>query len=506
MVKKTFIKNAFLLTVTSLILRFIGVFFRVWLSRTIGAEGMGLYQLIISVYVLASAFAAGGLTTAVTRQVTDRLCKNDAKGAKRALLTSVILTLFVAGVSTAIICGFSNKIAVFLIKDARAESALKTLCIGLFFMGVSSCFKGYFFGRRKAMSPSLALILEQLVRITLIFIFVPNAAKISLSHACSMVLFCDGISEGASCLYLYISYLCDKRHLKGGGKALGFREILKENLHISLPITAGKYLSSFLRTVENLLVPQHLAKYTSSYTKSLEQFGMIKGMALPILFFPASLLNSITTLLIPEVSEAKALGKTATVQKAVIKSFKITLYSAYIIAAFFLMNAQKIGVIIYKSQEVGFLIRALSPLVPIMYLDSMADGLLKGLDRQNSTLLHSFVDSILRIALILLFVQFFGMTAFLAIMYFSNLLTCFLNVRKLLSDTGVRFDLSCIVIKPLIFTVISAVLPYILLSFLPTVSGVLYLIIFSALAGLIYLILLFAAKLVTKGQFLSIYK
>ena len=101
--KTTFIKNALFLTVTSLILRFVGVVLRIWLSGILGAEGMGLYQLIISVYVLFSAFAAGGLTTAVTRQVADRLSFNDKKGAKRAMGVSVALTLFVALLSVVII-------------------------------------------------------------------------------------------------------------------------------------------------------------------------------------------------------------------------------------------------------------------------------------------------------------------------------------------------------------------------------------------------------------------
>ena len=498
--KKLFIKNALLLTVTGLILRFIGVFFRVWLSHTIGAEGMGLYQLIISVYVLASAFAAGGLTTAVTRQVADRLSFNDTIGAKRALYLSIILTLVVATITTLVICGFSNEIATFLIKDIRAKEALKTLCIGLFFMGVASCFKGYFLARRRAVSPSVALLLEQAARIALIFIFVPKAATISLSAAAATILLCDGLSEGVSCLYLTLSFWVDKRRLKGGGKAVKFKYLLKENLAISVPITAGKYLSTLLRTIENLLVPQNLAKYALSYKNALEQFGMIKGMALPILFFPATLLNSITTLLIPEVSEAKAKSNNLTVQKTVIKSFKITLFSAYILGGIFLANAQKLGIIIYKSESVGFLLKALSPLVPIMYLDSMADGLLKGLNEQNRTLWHSFVDSVFRIALILVFVPRFGMLAFLCIMYFSNILTCLLNVRRLLAVTRVKFDLLRLVFLPLLFTALSVIFSFMILSAFNFLPSIVYVVIFAFISMFFYLLLLFAAKLVKIEQ------
>jgi len=504
--KKTFIKNAVFLTVTSLILRFVGVFFRVWLSRTLGAEGMGLYQLVISVYVLASAFASGGLTTAVTRQVSDRLSFNDGKGAKRAVLVSVILTLIVALFSIILIYGFSNQIAKFFIKDIRAVAALKTLCLGLPFMGVASCFKGYFLARRKASSPSFALILEQTVRMILVFIFVSDAAKISLSYACATVLFCDGLSEGASCIYLYFGYLKDKKNIVRKGKQIKFKTLIKENLRISVPITAGKYLSSFLRTVENLLMPQNLAKYTSSYKTSLEQFGMIKGMALPILFFPASLLSSITTLLIPEVSEAKAKGNNIAIKKAVIKSFKITLYSAYILGGIFLTCANSLGVLIYKSEEVGFLIKAIAPLVPVMYLDSMADGLLKGIDRQNNTLFHSFIDSVLRIILILVVVPKFGLLGFLCIMYISNFLTCFLNVGRLLKDVKVKFLFQDMFIKPLFFAAVSLFISHLILLPFSYISNIFYLVVFSLLSGGFYGIMLYFGKLITKKQFLDLYK
>lgn len=504
--KRRFLKNAFLLTVTSLFLRAVGVFFRVWLSRVIGAEGMGLYQLVISVYVLASAFAAGGLTTAVTRQVADRLCIGDAKGAKRAVTVSVILTLFIATFTTLIIWLFAEEIALFALKDIRAKAALKTLCLGLPFMGVASCFKGYFLARRRAEGPSVALVLEQIVRIGLIFIFLGNNKGFSISYACAVVLFCDGVSEGASCLYLFINFLIDKKRLKGGAKPIKFTSLLKENLHISVPITAGKYLSTFLRTLENLLVPQNLAKYTASYKQSLEQFGMIKGMALPILFFPASLLGSITTLLIPEVSQAKLVGNKKTVKKAVIKSFKITLYSSFLLGGIFFFNAKELGVLIYKSAEVGYLIKALAPLVPIMYLDSMADGILKGLDHQKATLMHSFIDSVLRIIAIVIFVRFFGMLAFLAIMYFSNALTCFLNLKKLLKETEVVLDIKTVILLPLLFAVISLVFSWFLLSLVSGLSSVLYLVVFTCISSLIYFWLLFCARLVTKRHILEFFR
>lgn len=504
--KRTFIKNAFFLTATSLILRFVGVFFRVWLSGKIGAEGMGLYQMIFSVYVFASAFAASGLMTAVTRQVADRLSLGDKKGAVRSLRVSVMLTLFVAIVSMLAIFIFAEQIAVSFIKDVRSVPALKVLCFSLPCMGISSCFKGYFLARRRAGTQSVAMLLEQFVRIMLVFWLVGMTAHLGIGAAAAAVLAADVASEAVSMLFLLIGYLVDKRKVKGEGQKLSYIKILKQNLHISVPITAGKYLGTFLRTVENLLVPQSLSKYTTSYKHSLEQFGMIKGMALPILFFPASLLNSMTTLLIPEMSEAQAKNDRRTITVAVQKSFQITLVAAFIIGGVFFFMAERLGVLIYGSREVGFLIKALAPLVPVMYVDSMSDGILKGLDKQNATLLHSVLDSVLRIGFIYFFVPKKGMTAFLIIMFFSNILTCSLNAGRLLKTTGVKFNINNWFLKPFLCMLFSSAVSMLVTGFLKQFGNIMYVGSYCAVAIVLYIVAVIVTGAMSKNDIKSLYR
>ena len=172
MKKVLFIKNAMVLTATALILRMAGIFFRVWMAGAIGAEGMGLYQVIFSVYVLASTFATSGICTAVTRIVTERLAVGDPIGAKRTLRISIWISLIIAAITSAVIISFARPISIYLINDARAETSLKILCLGLPFMGICSCIRGYFLARRSTLPPSICQILEQIVRMTVIVLLV----------------------------------------------------------------------------------------------------------------------------------------------------------------------------------------------------------------------------------------------------------------------------------------------------------------------------------------------
>lgn len=457
LLKKTiFIKNALILTVSSLALRFLGIIFKVWLAKIIGAEGIGLYQLIFSVYVLAATFASSGISTAVTRltaEETEPLCK---KSAVKILLCAGELTLAVSAVTVVLLFFGADFIAARIIKDVRAAAALKILPLSLPFMGLSSCIRGYFIARRKITPNALSQLLEQAARIIITLLLVKKYASHGIGACCTAVIFGDCAAEIISFSVLLLVCRIDTARLKVGMVSGKRRGTLKRILHIAVPITSGRYLNSLLRTAENLLVPKNIAKYPFGGSGALSQFGMIKGMALPILFFPSTLLNAVSTLLIPEISEAEARSRHGLVRTAAENIIKLTSITAFIFAAIFFAGGEKIGLLIYNSREVGELLKLLSPIVPLMYLDSISDGILKGLDQQGFTFRTAVSDSVIRIILILLILPIFGLRGFIAVMYFSNAFTCLLNVGRLIKITGARPRFFKELIIPAVFAAAAA--------------------------------------------------
>ena len=440
--KKTiFIKNAVILTVSSLILRFAGIIFKVYVTRIIGSEGVGLYQLIFSFYMLAATFATSGISTAVTRLITEEIALGNKKGILRIFRRSVELTLCAALISTATVFFGAEIIAAKIIGDIRTVFSLKILAFSLPFMGISSCIRGYFIACRKVSPNALTQIFEQIVRITAVLIFVGFFSSKDIGTLCSAIILGDTVAEILSCTVLYLSFSTSKKHLNTlKGRANPPFSVTRELTRIALPITSGKYLNTGLRTAENVLVPKNLSRYPHSSANALSQFGMIKGMALPILLFPSTLLNSISTLLIPEISEAVAKKMYSTVKRLTAKVLSLTALLSLFCGLIFLLFGEKIGMLIYNSADVGYLITALSPIVPFMYLDSVSDGILKGLDEQSFTFRTAISDSTIRIILILCLLPISGMKGFIGIMYFSNFLTCFLNVRRLCKVSEVKFS------------------------------------------------------------------
>ena len=456
MKKVLFIKNTLILTATALILRLAGIFFRVWMASAIGAEGMGLYQVIISVYVLASTFATSGICTAVTRITTERLSLGDKTGARRTLQLSITASLIIAAITSLIIILFARPISLYLINDMRAEPSIKILCISLPFIGVCSCLRGYFFAKRSSIPPSVCQILEQAVRMVVIVLLVKKYSELGMSATAAAVVFGDCVAEGFGTISLYLLYKIDFSKLKAkGSNTITVKKAFKELFRIATPISAGRYLHTTLRTAENLLTPTCLSKYSGSKSTALSEFGMIKGMALPLLLFPASLLSSVSTLLVPEMSEAVANKNNRSIRAAVEKVFYITAVTSFLIGGIFFTTAKQVGIAVYKSDSVGYLIKALSPLIPFMYIDLIGDGILKGLDQQGILFRNNVLDSTIRIFLVVIFVSKFGMQGFLGVMFFSNVFTGVLSVVRIVKVSKIDFNGKVYFLKPL-FSAITA--------------------------------------------------
>ena len=462
MKKRAFVKNAAILTATSLILRTIGIFFRIYISNKIGAEGMGLYQLIISIYVLASTFASAGLTTAVTRLVADEMVGGTLRSVRRVLRIGIALSLLLGVLSALIIFGGADLIASEWLRDLRAAPALRVLSFSLPFMGVSSCIKGYFIARRKVGSSSRAQILEQLVRIGVIALLIDRFAASGIASACFAVLLGDTIAEASSCLYLIVGCLLDRRKISvQNAKPLSQPHgLLYRILAIAAPITGGRYVNSGLRTIENVMVPETLAAYTLSKETALAGFGKLKGMALPLILFPSSFLTSFSTLLIPEISESNALRHNRQVAHTVERTLHITLLLSILLGGAFLLLGAPLGRLVYHDEEVGYMLAVLAPIAPIMYLESVVDGILKGLGQQVHSLVFSVLDSLLRIVLIVIVVPHYGMNGFLGVMVVSNLFTGFLNVRRLFRVTDARMQWGRWIARPLLAVVTAGSIAY----------------------------------------------
>ena len=449
---KLFVKNALILTGTSFLLRGIGIFFRIYMAARIGAEGMGLYQLVFSLYVLAAA-AGSGLPAAVMSRLASM---PDDRGRVKPLLFASVLAALALFASGAVFFCSADRLAVSLLSDSRTALAIKILCFSLPFMGVSACIRGYFIAEKNTAIPSAAQLFEQVVRIALIAFLLTRFAGQGIEAALAAVLLGDSVAEAASFLFYLVALFANLRKKRGAVAKTPLAG--KGMLAASLPITGSRYLSTFLRSAENLIIPTCLAAYSASSQAGVAQFGMLKGMALPLLFFPASFLGALSTLLLPEVSSTYAAGNLRKVRLYAGGAVGITLLASIPIMGVFWIFGQPLSNLVYQTEGVGTIVVTLAPIIPFMYLESVCDGILKGLTQQAHSLLYNVIDSVIRIAAIFLLVPHLGMPSFLGIMIFSNMLTSTLNIRRLLHVSKFRLPIGQFILVPLCVTALACLL------------------------------------------------
>lgn len=425
--KKRFFQNAILLIVATFLLRLIWTAFRVVVSNRVGAECMGLYQLTFAVYNISVTFAASGINFASTRLVTQAISVR--KGSAKAVMLRCILYSLLFGITAfALIFYLAKPIGIYLLCDERTVLSLKAFAVSLPFISISSAVSGYFYAVRNVGVTLVSRALEQAVQIVAFFVLMMFVPTGNLELACFAIVASAAVSEVISSLFLTVFFVIKSKN----EKITKQKRIFKKICSIALPSAAGAYLKSGLQTVENILIPVGFRKYGASASSALAGYGTLCSMVMPVLFFPSFVLSSFSMLLIPEFTEAQTLSRNREIQKTALLAIKLTLMFALFVSANFICFGQSIGELLYKSQQAGGLIEMMAPLIPFMYLDSIADGMLKGLGEYNRVLAYSSIDTVVSIAMIVFIVPKFGLYGYIAVVYVSTMLNAFLSIRRLL--------------------------------------------------------------------------
>lgn len=440
---RKFFQNAALLTGTGLVLRAAGLLMRVLLANVLGEEGMGLYSLTFTVYNLFITLAQSGIAIAVTRLVAQYLALREQDRAKGALRACLFWAAVLGGAGCGLLFLGSDFLAARWIGNPDCALALRMLAFSLPFMTISACFSGYFLSLRRAAPGCISQLLEQAVRLAIVAAAVSLFRERGFAVLLGAIVLANTVSEGASCLYLAI--LCLHRPPEGKAAPLPKGSIRR----IALPVAASRYLSTALHTTENMLIPLAIARYTGDYSLGLAQFGALKGMAIPLLFFPASFLNALSSLLVPEVTDTSARADWKATRAIVRRALDITVALSVMIGGVFLIYGDFLGNTLFHSPTAAMMLKVLAPITPFMYMDTIADGLLKGLDRQGKTLRNNTIDSTLRILLIAVAVPNFGIKGFLGVMVFSNILVASLNMATLLRTCRLAMQWKDWILRPL---------------------------------------------------------
>lgn len=438
--RQSYLKNAALMTGADVLLRLAGMGLRIWLANALGGEGMGLYQLVLAVYSLFVTLATAGVSVAATRLMAEELARSPAEA--RGMLHRLLL----AGVGLGMLAlaaqfGLAGLAAKWWLGDVRAAGALRVSSLGLPWMAVSSVLRGFFIARRQVEPNVLSQLAEQTVRIGIVYFALERADVLGwdVGGRCTAVLGATAVSEAVSTGLMALFYRKEARRCFGARPVCRPQEPGKRLWDILWPVEGGRCLASALHTAENMLVPACLAVYlqfSGGRAEAVAQYGSLKGMALPLLTFPFGLLGSLSVLLMPEITQAHLRGQSGRLAALIDRMLRLTGYFSALAGAAFWVWGQPLAEALYGSAEAGSYLVILGPAMPLMYLESMVDGAMKGVGEQKAAFRYSVWDAVLRLAGVAVLLPRYGMRGFLAVMLLSTLYTCAANTGRLLFSSG----------------------------------------------------------------------
>lgn len=427
--KRQFFKSGAMLAAVALTMRGVSLLFNSHITEKVGAEGMGLLALTMSVYAFAVTFATSGVSLAVTRLVAAALGRGEGERAKRILRAAVFYALAFGGTAAFALYLGSDVLALHALGDIRTRSSLRLLSVSLVPIALSAVYSGYFVATRRVGHNAATQVFEQTVRILLTLFGLSLCKTGEVEAACLALVGGSSIAEFFSFFLLYFQAWIDRRrHPLAGGSTGGEGKAV---VGFALPCAASAYARSGLLTLEHLLIPIALSWSGLGRGEALASYASLHSMALPILLFPTAVLSSFSGLLVPECAELEGRGEKARLshiaRRALFGAFGFAVLSALLL----FLGADSLGQLLYGNTEVGRYIRMLSPLVPIMYLDSVVDAHLKGLGLQVYSMGINIADAALSVVAVLILLPFLGADGYAVVIYITELMNFILSYARL---------------------------------------------------------------------------
>ena len=372
-VLKVFILNTIILLLSSVILQIINMFFSIYISNTIGEEAVGVFTLVMSVYMFGITLASAGINISATRVVSEELASNNELGAKKAAQRCVLFSLLFGLSASVIFFVSADFITIHCLHNKISKNVIYLICIALPFISMSSAVNGYFTAVRRVYKNALAKFFEEFVKILFTAILLKSLMPDDINYACYALILADVISEITSFAQLYFLYIRDKKGSLSESRYRDLDSYNKRILRITIPVALTSYLRSGLSTIKQLIIPSSLQKSGMNSSNSLIAYGIVNGMAMPVIMFPVILITSFSGLLIPEFSRFHTQGKNKKIRSLSILILSCTLIFSVLVAIAIFMLSDEISTIIYHKSEIAKYIRILSPLIVIMYLDIVID-------------------------------------------------------------------------------------------------------------------------------------
>jgi len=440
--------SALLLTGVNLMLRFVSTSFQVFLSGRIGASGIGLLQLVLSVGAFATTAGIAGIRTATMYLTAEQIGRKMPGNVIWVLSACFLYSILCSSlISSGLYC-FAPKIASEWIGNTGTVRAIRIYAAFLPIYCLCGVMTGYFTAANRVGTLAAVEIAEQLISLIATISLLLFYAGTDPVRACQCVILGSGIGNLLTLSCLVILRL--RERVSSSPRI----PIAKDLFGVAVPLALADDLKAGISTTENIMVPKRLALF-QGIENPLAAFGLVCGMVFPILMFPAAIIYGLAELLIPELARCNAAGSTRRIRYLVKRSLKVTFLYGCIFCGLEYLLAEHLCLRLYHNTDAGYHLRLYSLMIPMLYCDAITDAMVKGLGQQTYSVRYNILTSSMDVALLFLLLPQFGMTGYLLSFFVTHLLNFLLSLRRLGFIAGIAMKLRTPVII-LICTFLSA--------------------------------------------------
>ena len=402
-----FLKGTLILTVSSIVVKVIGSLNWIILSRVLGGEGIGLYQMGFPIYLMAITLSSAGIPVAISIITAEKLAQKDFLGAKRVFNVSLRL-LFVTGLvfASALFFGAHWLIDNHWIRDSRAYYSIIALAPAVFFVTFLASFRGYLQGWQIMTPTAASEIVEQLMRVVTMIVFANMFMPHGLAYAAGGASMGAGVGAFCALLVLMWFYGRLKQKLKADlqqQNPLATREsaraIISRLLRLALPVSMSSLMLPVVANLDLLIVPQRLEAAGFHISQATEFFGYLTGMAVPLINLATIFTAAMTISLVPAISESRALNDVFGIRAKTRTAFRVALIITYpcFVGMYFL--AEKIAALIYNAPGAADAIQTMSVGILLLGLHQISTGILQGLGRTSIPVINMILAAAVKVFL-----------------------------------------------------------------------------------------------------------
>lgn len=434
--------NALLLTAVNLVLRLVSTGFQVYLSGKIGAAGIGLLQLVLSVGGLALTAGMAGIRTATMYLTAEELGKRRPENVRWVLSGCMGYSLLCSTAVALALFFLAPNIAAGWIGEQGVTGVVRLFAFFLPVNCLTGVMVGYFTAANRIGTLAAVEVAEQVCTMGLTVTFLHFFTGGEAARACAIVVMGSGL--GSCFTLLCLLYLRKKEAAVPGAPICVRRRLLQT----AVPLALADDLKSGISTAENLMVPKRLA-LCRKIDNPLAAFGTVCGMVFPVLMFPMAILFGLAELLIPELARCNAAGSKKRIFYLAKRSLRLAMLYGCLFCGLLFLLSDTLCISLYRSVEAARYLRWFALLAPMLYCDAITDAMIKGLGQQTACVRYNILTSGLDVLFLFLLLPTYGMEGYFFSFLITHLLNFILSVRRLLSLTGKLISLRAVLLTAL---------------------------------------------------------